>query len=106
MRKPSEKMAPEKPSAVTKTKLAAGDAGSQSAPTPEPFVDAVRAGEFLSLRPRRVLELAREGVIPAYPLGDGVRRVWRFRLSELASAVCNRALSCTRQSPAPRQETT
>jgi len=54
-----------------------GDAGSQSSPTPEPFVDAVRAGEFLSLRPRRVLEFAREGAIPAYPLGHGVRRVWR-----------------------------
>src|SRR5258708_28130063 len=40
----------------------------------EPFVDAVEAAEFLRLRPRRVLELARRGVIPAYPLGDGQRR--------------------------------
>ena len=28
-------------------------------PEREPFVDAVEAGEFLHLRPRRVLELAR-----------------------------------------------
>ena len=61
---------------------------------PEPFVDAVQAGEFLRLRPRRVLELARRGVLPAHPLGDGQRRVWRFRLSELASAVCSRGVDC------------
>ena len=106
MQKTSESTAPERPSSITRTELVAGDAGSQSPPTPEPFVDAVRAGEFLSLRPRRVLELAREGAIPAYPLGDGVRRVWRFRLSELSSAVCKRAVNCVPQSPAPREETT
>jgi Helix-turn-helix domain len=58
----------------------------------EPFVDAVAAGEFLQLRPRRVLELARRGEIPAYPLGQGKRRVWRFKLSELASALCSRGV--------------
>ncbi len=72
----------------------------------EPFVDAIEAGQFLHLRPRRVLELARQGVIPAYPLGQGKRRVWRFRLSELASAIRSRAVNSGRQSPAPRQETT
>ena len=60
----------------------------------EPFVDAVIVGDFLRLRPRRVLELARRGKIPAYPLGDGKRRVWRFRLSELASAICSRGVHC------------
>jgi Helix-turn-helix domain len=54
---------------------------------PEPFVDANRAAEFLSLRRRRVLELARGGEIPAHPLGNGSRKVWRFRLSELAAAI-------------------
>ena len=53
----------------------------------EPFVDAVAAGAFLQLRPRRVLDMARRAEIPAYPLGQGKRRVWRFRLSELASAI-------------------
>lgn len=61
---------------------------------PEPFVDATAAGEFLHLRPRRVLELARRGEIPAYPLGQGKRRVWRFRLSQLASAICSRGVHC------------
>jgi len=72
---------------------------------PEPFVDAVETGRFLQLRPRRVLELARQGVIPAYPLGTGSRRVWRFRLSEVASALCSSSVDYLRQSPAPRQET-
>ena len=70
---------------------------------PEPFVDAHRAAEFLFLTPRRVLELARKGRIPAHPLGDGVRNVWRFRLSELAAAMCSRAVNYTRQSPAPKE---
>jgi len=60
----------------------------------EPFVDAIAAGQFLHLRPRRVLEMARRGEIPAYPLGQGKRRVWRFRLSELASALCARGVHC------------
>ena len=72
----------------------------------EPFVDAVAAAEFLRLRPRRVLELARQGLIPAYPLGQGKRRVWRFLLSEVADAVRGRSVDCPRQSPAPRQERT
>jgi len=71
----------------------------------ELFVDAAKAAEFLSLRPRRVLELARLGKIPAYPLGDGKRRVWRFRLSELAYALRSHGVNCARQSPAPKQET-
>ena len=72
----------------------------------EPFVDAVEAGRFLQLRPRRVLELARQGVIPAYPLGTGSRRVWRFRLSEVAAALRAASVNYPRQSPAPREETT
>jgi len=74
-------------------------------PEREPFVDAVEAGEFLHLRPRRVLELARQGEIPAYPLGQGKRRVWRFRLSEVADAIRARSVDYPRQSPAPREET-
>jgi hypothetical protein len=55
--------------------------------TLEGFVDADEAGKFLSLNRRRILELARAGKLPGHPLGDGARRVWRFRLSELAAAV-------------------
>jgi hypothetical protein len=55
--------------------------------TLEGFVDADEAGKFLSLNRRRILELARAGKLPGHPIGDGARRVWRFRLSELAAAV-------------------
>jgi hypothetical protein len=53
----------------------------------EGFVDADEAGQFLSLNRRRILELARAGKLPGHPIGEGTRRVWRFRLSELAAAV-------------------
>ena len=50
---------------------------------PEPFVDAATAAMFLSIRPRRVLEMARSHEIPAHPIGTGARKTWRFRLTEL-----------------------
>lgn len=53
----------------------------------EQFVDADEAARFLSLTRRRILELARAHRLPGHPIGDGARRVWRFRLSELAVAV-------------------
>jgi excisionase family DNA binding protein len=49
----------------------------------EPFVDATRASEFLSISREYLVELARKGKVPAYPLGAGRRKTWRFRLSEL-----------------------
>jgi excisionase family DNA binding protein len=54
---------------------------------PERFVDADVAAQFLSLTRRHLLELARKGELPAHPIGDGARRIWRFRLSELAETV-------------------
>jgi hypothetical protein len=53
----------------------------------EPFVDVAKAAQFLSLKPRRVLELARSGSLKAHPIGTGTRRQWRFRLSELAVSI-------------------
>jgi hypothetical protein len=53
----------------------------------EPFVDANRAAEFLVITRRRILEMSRAGEIPAHPIGDGKRKQWRYRLSELADAL-------------------
>jgi|HubBroStandDraft_6_1064221.scaffolds.fasta_scaffold461264_2 excisionase family DNA binding protein len=53
----------------------------------ERFVDADEAAAFLSITRRHVLELARAGILPAHPIGHATRRVWRFRLSELAAAL-------------------
>lgn len=58
--------------------------------TPEPlegFVDADEAATFLSITRRRILELTRAGKLPGHAIGEGTRRVWRFRLSELANAL-------------------
>ena len=55
---------------------------------PERFVSADEAARFLSVTRRYVLELARRGIAGAYPIGTGnERKVWVFRLSELAQAV-------------------
>lgn len=56
----------------------------------EPFVDADRAAQFLSVTRRRAIELARAGQIPAHPIGGGKRRIWRFRLSEVAASIAEK----------------
>src|SRR5216684_2311255 len=56
--------------------------------TPEPFVSSDEAAQFLCVKRRYLLELARRGIAGAYPLGTGSKRkVWVFRLSELAAAI-------------------
>lgn len=54
---------------------------------PEPFVDPTSAAKFISIDRRYLLDLARANVMPGHPIGAGKRRVWRFRLSELADAI-------------------
>jgi hypothetical protein len=59
--------------------------------TPEPFVSADTASKFLSIKRRYLLALARKGIAGAYALGTGtVRKVWVFRLSELAAAIAGK----------------
>jgi predicted DNA-binding transcriptional regulator AlpA len=53
--------------------------------TPEPFVDAERAATFLAMSRKTLLALARKGYLPGHPVGTGLRKVWKFRLSELES---------------------
>ena len=50
---------------------------------PEHDVSSDEAAGFLKLNPRTVQRLAREGIIPAHPLGERSRKTWRFLLSEL-----------------------
>jgi hypothetical protein len=70
-------------------------------PEVEPFVSAEKAAAFLDVAPRFLLNLARKGHIPAYPLGSGPRKVWRFRLSEIARVLAElRGDNSTRQSSA------
>lgn len=54
----------------------------------EPFVSSEEAAAFLSISRRYLLALARRGIAGAYPLGTGAKRkIWVFRLSELADAI-------------------
>jgi hypothetical protein len=48
----------------------------------EPFVDEHVVADFLGIKPRRVLEMARRRLLPAHPIG-GCRKIWRFRISEI-----------------------
>ncbi len=81
-----------------------------SSPSEEPFVSAEVAAHFLCVKHRFLLELARRGIAGAYPLGTGnKRKVWVFRLSELATSVVknetaipNSRKPCTIESGSPR----
>jgi len=55
-----------------------GDVGNQR------FLDPEQAAGFLGgLNSRTVTRWAREGYLPAYPIGEGKRRLWRFLESDL-----------------------
>jgi excisionase family DNA binding protein len=49
----------------------------------EPYVSPEEAAGFLKTNRLNVIRMARSGSVPAYPLGAGKRRQWRFKLSEL-----------------------
>jgi hypothetical protein len=78
--------------------------------TPEPFVSADEAAQFLCVKRRYLLELARRGIAGAYALGTGgKRKIWVFRLSELSASVVRNETSipkppkpCTIGSGSPR----
>ena len=59
----------------------------ESLPLPvlqEPFVDAERAANFLAMSRKTLLAKSRNGHLPGHPIGNGPRKIWRFRLSELS----------------------
>ena len=49
----------------------------------EAYVSPEEAAAFLKTNRLKVIRMARSGLLPAHPLGDGKRRQWRFKLSEL-----------------------
>ena len=53
---------------------------------PGRFLDAAEASHFLGgLNSRTVTRWAREGYLPAYPIGEGKRRLWRFLEGDLSA---------------------
>ena len=59
----------------------------------EPFVTPEEAAKFLGLSPVTLKKMAREGYLPAHPIGDGPRKRWRFLISELATHMRSRVNS-------------
>ncbi|MDE3063001.1 MAG: helix-turn-helix domain-containing protein [Acidobacteriota bacterium] len=53
----------------------------------EAFVTPEEAATFLHYSPITVKRLAREGKIPAHSVTNGVRKRWRFLISELAETM-------------------
>ena len=53
----------------------------------EQFVTPEEAAAFLRCSPITVKRLAREGKLPAHSVTNGLRKRWRFLISELASAM-------------------
>jgi excisionase family DNA binding protein len=57
----------------------------------ERFMTAVEAATFLGgVNPRTVTRWAREGYLPAYPIGEGMRRLWRFTRKDLTDWMLSR----------------
>ena len=55
------------------------------------FLNPEQAAEFLGgLNTRTVTRWAREGYLPAYPVGEGKRRIWRFWRSDLEDWMLSR----------------
>ncbi|MDT7811001.1 MAG: hypothetical protein QOJ42_917 [Acidobacteriaceae bacterium] len=55
------------------------------------FLNAEQAAQFLGgLNARTVTRWAREGYLPAYPLGEGKRRLWRYLRADLAAWMLGR----------------
>ena len=53
----------------------------------EAFVTPEEAASFMRYSPITVKRLAREGKIPAHSVTNGMRRRWRFLISELAATM-------------------
>lgn len=49
----------------------------------EYFVDDIEIARMLGIHHRTVQQMARDGIVPAYPLGEGKRKTWRFLRSEI-----------------------
>lgn len=54
------------------------------------FLNAKETATYLGVNSRTVTRWAREGYLPAYPIGEGKRRLWRFLHHDLERWVLSR----------------
>ena len=57
-------------------------------------LDAVEAARILGMNSRTLVLWARRGYVPAHPLGEGKRRIWRFFENELLEWVEKQRNGC------------
>ncbi len=62
-------------------------------------LDAKEAAQVLKMDSRTLVCWARRGYVPAHPLGEGKRRIWRFFESELLEWVKNHENAYARKPP-------
>jgi excisionase family DNA binding protein len=70
----------------------------------EAFVTAQEAAAFLRCSSITVKRLAREGKIPAHSITNGVRKRWRFLISELATTMNKEVSSYRSSTPLSQQK--
>lgn len=59
-------------------------------------LDAIEAAKILHMNSRTLVRWARCGYVPAHPLGEGRRRIWRFFERELLEWVEHQQNGCIR----------
>jgi predicted site-specific integrase-resolvase len=64
-----------------------------------PPLDSREAARILKMDSRTLVCWARRGYVPAHPLGEGKRRIWRFFESELLEWVKNHENAYARKPP-------
>ena len=62
-------------------------------------LDAKEAASFLKINSRTLVRWARCGYLPAHPLGEGKRRIWRFFEKELLDWIETQENGCARKPP-------
>ena len=62
-------------------------------------LDAVEAAKIVGMNSRTLVLWARRGYVPAHPLGEGKRRIWRFFENELLEWVEKQRNACAGGSP-------
>jgi Helix-turn-helix domain len=62
-------------------------------------LDAKEAASVLKMNSRTLVHWARCGYVPAHPLGEGKRRIWRFFESELLEWVEEQRNVCSPGAP-------
>ena len=76
-------------------------------PHVERFVSAEAVAEHLDIERRQVLQLTRSGKLPAHPIDPtAVRKMYRFRLSEIDAAISSRSQKTLAPSGIPRNNAT